>query len=347
MIDKNYQIKVYELDWTYKTTINPKQIMDDLDFSANINGWQGELNVTLALPFDDVQFALTDVVKLYEFDVNNKNGRLIYTGYATKIEREFSNKGEFINLVCIGLYSMLNTLFWYSWSYTFAKNQAPNTTITNMIDYFNSVYTWSRFSYTGVTAYGSSINIEFDYTKCNDVIKNIQQATKDFYFYVDKDWNVIYKTNTFAVLDHNFTIWKDVDVLKISETVETVVNKLILEYGTWPTTSWPYESAPSQATYWKREWFETVSQILDVASANNYGNKKIAQTKDMKREVVLTINNAYDLESIKPWQFVKVSNIDYTIYWLQIQKITYNKDKVVIYLDQYKTFADTILSNNL
>lgn len=346
MIDKSYQIKVYEIDWSYKTTISPSQVMNDLTFSANINWWQWQLSVSLDIAFDNTTFDLTDVVEVYEIDASNKNWRLIYTWYVTQLQRQYSNKWEYVSLVCVWLYAMLANLYFYSSAYKFTLNQAPDQTIKDILDYFNTVYTWSRFSYSWgwISAYGSSINIEFDHTKCTDAISNTQKATTDFYFYIDKDGQAIYKTKTFSTVDHNFTIWKDVDDLKANENVENVVNKYMLAYGSG-TSAWPYTDATSQATYWVREKYELISNIKDLASANNYWNKYIAQYKDHKREIVLTINNNYDIESIRPWQFVKVNNTDYSIDWLQIQKIQYSQDKVIVYLDNYSTLSQALSTN--
>lgn len=347
MINKSYQIKVYWLDGTFKSTISPKKVMKNLTFSENINGWQWQMTVSLAIPFADATFGLTDVVQVTCFDASNMNWRLIYTWYITKFQRNYSNAGESVDLVCIGLYAMLNAIFYNSGGYVFTKNQAPDQTIKDIVDFFNSQYTANRFSYSAwhVSPYGSNLNISFDYTKCNEAIANIQKATNDFFFYIDENGDVTYKTNTFSTLDHKFTIWKDVEAIDVDESVENVSNKIMLKRGGSWTERWPYQDAWSIATYWKREKVVTASDIQDGVSADIYWNTYISKNKDSKKEIVLTINSNYDLESIRPGQFVSVYNTDFQMKQLQIQKIDYRSESVRVYLDQYTTFSQSILSN--
>ena len=111
------------------------------------------------------------------------------------------------------------------------------------------------------------------------------------------------------------------------------------------TEAWPYIDAMSQTQYWSREIMISADEIQDVASADIYWNAYLEKEKNKKHEIVLTINSNYDLESIRPWQFVSVYNTDLELKKLQIQKVDYKADKVVLYLDQYKTFAQTVLSN--
>ena len=322
--------------------------MKDLTFSASINGWQWQMKVSLAIPFADVTFWLTDVVQVTCFDADNMNWRLIYSWYITKLQRNYSNNGESIDLICLWLYSMLNAMFFNNGWYIFTENQAPDQTIKDIIDFFNLHYTANWFSYSAwnISAYWSDLNIKFDYTKCNEAMLNIQKATNNFFFYIDQNGDVTYKTNTFATLDHKFTIWKDVETIDVDESVENVFNKIMLKRSDASTERWPYQDAWSIATYGKRENLITASDIQDIASADIYWNTYIAKNKDWKKEIVLTINSNYDLESIRPWQFVSVYNTDFNMKQLQIQKINYMSEKVQIYLDQYTTFAQSVLSNN-
>jgi hypothetical protein len=98
---------------------------------------------------------------------------LIYTGIINKIERKYTDGIETIALKFLGLASVLSLFPFYSASYTPNKNQDPALTIKNIIDYANTKYNW--FSYAGgnIVNYGSNLNIDFDYTKCFDAIKNI------------------------------------------------------------------------------------------------------------------------------------------------------------------------------
>ena len=103
----------------------------------------------------------------------------------------------------------------------------------------------------------------------------------------------------------------------------------------------------SQSTYWLRE-LKISSQAQDLTTGNAVATNYITQNKNYKKQTVITINSQYDLESLKPWDYVKIRNTDYILDGVQIQKLVYRYDKVVCYLDQYTTLPQAIktLSNS-
>jgi len=334
---KQYQTKIYSISWTLKATINPKMILNAISFSANINWWQWELRLDLGFDYDYSWISYWDIVKVYVTDKNHTHD-LIYTGAITQIQRKYSWNFQWISIVAIWLFAFMTRVFFKDWSnYAFSKNQDPAQTIKDIVDYFNSVYTAGFFSYTGVANYGSNINIAFDYNKCNDAIKEVQKATDSFYFYIWSDWNVIYKEKDWVVT-HKFTLEKDVLSLNSNENIESLANNVFVEYS-WGVAN--KSDATSQSSYWLIET-KINSQANDSASANIYAQDYLDQNKDFKKETTLVINSKYDIETIKPWDYIKLQNTKYWIDWVQILKTQYTFDKVVCYLDKYSSLSQEI-----
>lgn len=343
---KWYSLKVYTFAGVYKKTIDPKVVMTDISFASNINWWQGELQVNLALNIDDTSISAKDFIKVYCFDESNPSWRLIYTGQITQITKNYTSDGQKISITALWLYAFMNTLFFKSGAnYIFAKNQDPAQTIKDVIDYFNTIYSFGWVWYTtGIENYWSSLNVWFDYTKCNTAIDNCQILTDNFWFYFGADWDCKYKQKTTATIDHYFTLEKDIDNMDITEDVESLTNNVMVDY-VWGVAN--ASNGASQTEYWLRE-FKLFSQAQDIGTWNAVATNYISENKDQKRQTVITINSQYDLESLKPWDYVKIRNSDYILDWVQIQKLIYRYDKVICYLDQYTTLPQAIqtLSNN-
>lgn len=68
----------YVTTWT-------KEVVSEPEFVTNVNGFPGELDVTLARPFDDfgegADVALNNRVEMWCIDVDAPNGVLVYQGY--------------------------------------------------------------------------------------------------------------------------------------------------------------------------------------------------------------------------------------------------------------------------
>ena len=127
-MDKYYQIKIYWNDWTYKRTINPMTIMSDIFFQSQINGGQWEFKVRLSLPMNYDWVSNSDVVKLFCYDKDNTEGRLIYTWIVSRIWRYLEADGEKIELICVWFSALLSKIFFkdaVEW-YEFTKNTRPS-----------------------------------------------------------------------------------------------------------------------------------------------------------------------------------------------------------------------------
>lgn len=341
---KNYQIKTYWIDWTYKSTISPKYIMSKIDFTNQINGGQGELVVKLALPMDNTTFTKGDVLQLTCYDENHINWRIIYTWTINRLKRQLNYNGEYIELSCVGLLSLLNRIYYNNWTtYTVTVNDDPSNIMKSVIDYFNTKYLAKWFSYGWVYNYGNNVNMAFDYTKCNDIIYQLQKITSTWFYFIDANWVLKYKNSLWTLVNHIVKIENQVDNLYIEEEIESWVNKVFVDY--WTTIYGPINNAPSQSTYWIIENTATSNNVEDEASAIIFWNEYLLDNKDWKKQTRVTLNSKYDIEAIQPGDTITILNTNYPIDTMLITKVQYRQETVVLSLERYETFAEVVLSN--
>jgi len=344
MTKKRYQIKTYLLDWTYQNTISPSIIMSDISFSKNINGWTTDLNIDLDFNFENTDFTNSEIIKLYVFDDNDKSWKLIYTGVINWVLRNMNTNWQSITLVCLWISSLLNQIIYDSAWKVFTKTDDPANIIKSIIDYINTIYTWWRFTYGWwqIDTYGSTIEIDFDYTDCFNAIKKIKDVT-DFYFYIDQNWEVYFKLKP-TIATHSLTNQKDVENINMKEDIEDLVNMVFVERR--GGTIKAYNDATSQTTYWIKEKYISKTELWNEASQDIFWNNYISENKDPKKETKIVVNNLYNIDSIKPWDTIKVRNINYTIDNIQVLNVQYTPDKAVLSLEKYISFWQQVNFTN-
>lgn len=138
-MQKDYTIKVYDLANVLQRVLSPKIVMSGVSYSEQINGGQGQLSMKLNLPFTTTDIAYNNIVRVYQTD-DTHAPRLIYTGIVGNISRNMDNSGEYIDVRCVGIASLLSMFYFYSASYSFTKSQAGDLTIENIITYFSTKY---------------------------------------------------------------------------------------------------------------------------------------------------------------------------------------------------------------
>ena len=83
------------------------------------------------------------------------------------------------------------------------------------------------------------------------------------------------------------------------------------------------------------------TNLNSATTMNQYGNSYIAEYKNPKQTVQLTLNEKYHYEDIKPWDRITILNTDLTtLNNLVINKIQYKTDQCVITID----YEDTLWS---
>ena len=90
LIMKTYVVKTYNLNWTYKETINPDHIINELSFSWSMNWWLWQLQIQTDYKFADTSYKGWEYVKVFLFDEfhDKDNWKQIYYGFISKIQRK-------------------------------------------------------------------------------------------------------------------------------------------------------------------------------------------------------------------------------------------------------------------
>ena len=324
----------------YKKTINPLTVKNGISFSMNINGGQGELRLELDERIINNEYNFSDIVVVTVFDKNN-NGTQIYRWHITRINRIIDQKWEGISLVCLWWISILNRIFFRSGSsLVFNKNQDPAQTIKDAIDNINLYYDY--FSYDKIIDYSNSISINFDYKKTGEALNDIVKTTSWRYYYVDSLWDVTYRAKNDILVNHRVKLDNEVDYFQSEEEIEWLANNVFVRKN---IVIWPLSDATSISEYGHIDYIFSTNAD-GTPSVTLAGNNYLTENKNMKKEIRLTINNRYNIESIQPWHHITLLNADYTIQPLQVMKVNYKYDKVDLELERYTTFSDTILSQS-
>lgn len=363
-MDKKFEIKVYWIDWTFKNTLKWSERITDISFTSQINWWQGESTIELNKPLEDTTYSSWDFARVYVFNDIYPNWYLIYTWIIQRIERKFQNWNEYISLICLWLASLLNFV-----QYNATKNQDPWQTLKDIIDFFNTKYSWNwiKYDWWFINNYWSNINITFTNQNCFESINNLVKTT-NFWWYIRADWQVYFKAYPIKP-NHYTTAWKDLESLNIQEDSERIYNKVYVKYNWWNSV---YQDNTSISTYWLKEIYKDQSSTLNnLASADIYWNTFLNQNKDPKQKITMVVNDYFKtigytlwddtniwndldiwedyswinwIEHLNPWDTITVRNLNYSIQNKQINKVNYQVDRVSIELSEFDTLWKEILN---
>ena len=328
---KTYQIKTYNLDWTYKATINPNDVLNEISFTSNINGWAGQLNIETSYKLDELNYQGWEYVKVVMFDEVHKNWKQIYYGYISQIIRNVESSRETTTLVCLGIQSLLNNILYTNGSYT----KTPSGMVTDVLTYFQTLYS----CITAGTIDSSDTwnqNYNRQYQNCFNIIKSVSEWSWSK-FLVDGEWKLqFFKTGTNHLLHLHF----DVDKLSITDTIEEIVNNYSLARngGTVAT----YQDATSQTNYGRKDLYESNSELNSSTTQDAYWNQYITDHKNPKETMSITLNKNYPFEDIKPWDSVTILNAWIEIANKVINKISYKPDQCVLTIDKTDTLWNVI-----
>lgn len=350
MIETSYQIKVYNnANTVLKQTISPKIIASTIGFTSNLNWWQGEQKIDLQVPITNTDYSLWDLVKISVFNENNKDGYLLYSWYISKIEREQTISKQSITLTCLWVASLLTEV-----KGAISFNGASSWVyVKNLIDSYNAEY-GNIFTYTldsiedwiDITAW----SINWTYL---EMLSNLAQRNS-FNLFIGAWWLVYFKSKD-VTPTHYITNQKNIDNINIEEDMEWLVNsvkvtgKYQVVIGTGESAYTvnryiytEYEDDTSISIYWKKQVSVEI-QCDSLTYLEWYAEKYVNDRKDPKRQTVISLNNQYNIDSIKPWDTIKIKNFDFTLSNVKIVKTSYTPEKIILYLDEYISFGGEIL----
>lgn len=346
-IEKQFIVKLYDWSMNFLKVIPAWIITNDISFSETIDAGQWELKLTLVLPIDTDYFDNVRYCKIYMNDNQGTNNLLIYSGWLSQVQRQYSNQKENINVVFLSLWALLDTVILRNWTDpTFSKTGDPASIIKFIIDYFNTIYSWI-LSYTAesIDNYGSSITIQFDWISCQKALQNLVNWLS-YYLYIWAD-GVVHYHDTPASATHLLTYERNINQLTIPENNEQITNVVQVIYSIDNTDyeTWIVQDAWSIAKFGQREVLVRRWDLKDQTSAETYRDNYLTENKDLKKNIQVVVNTLYEIETIHPWQTVKIANLWLNIENAQIQNVKYTYQQATLTLEYYTTIWQEIFNS--
>ena len=352
-MQKTYVYKVYENDGTtLLKTWEDNVVVSVPSFSSQLRGGFSNCSLRLKLPFDDFDEGTTiqygNIVKIYEVDANNINGRIIYTGFISQYNPFFDANKEGVNIELLGLVSLL-TRDYYKNGATFAVTetaQDPKDIFENIIDQANGVLPGTPFSYSGASIPTTGLSVTYTYTARSwiDALQDTYTLVgAGYYWYVGAD-GVVYLKQKPSTATHIFTIGKDVSALSVVKNGESMVNDSTVDYNGGTATD---SDATSQTNFGKHSRYTDDQNTTDATTAGNIATAQVDDNKDLKISATIRINDLYDIENVKVGDTCKIRNLSSgsTTFTdnMQIVKIAYTPTYIDIQLEEIISFGNEFL----
>ena len=317
-MNKNYNIKIYDKDGTFLSTVDSSRRKNKIRFSEIINGGQQELNLDLKYDFDNYPsyFVPFNFIRVYAVTSASPKGTLLYSGWISKV----TGLTDGIQVTSLGLASMFNlSLYKDGSNFDVAKtDEDPATIVNDIIATFQAEYPPSSgYEWIGtdevigirtgghVDTVGTTVNFTFKkMTWLRAMQKCVELAGGTWFWYVDKGGDVYFREKP-STPTHKFTIDKDVQDFNIPHSIEQITNDVTVAYSGGTVQSF---DSTSINNYGKREIYVDESSSSDSGSAQQIADQKVAEGKDRKVATTLVINNAYDIETIRAGDTCQVMN---------------------------------------
>jgi hypothetical protein len=356
-VQKSFIIKIFDQDGStfLKSLTSDKPADDSLpyvkntpDFPSYINGGLGECVLDLAYPFDDFDEGgvvdFMNIVEIFAVTPIYPLGTLIYSGFMSKYDPYIESGSEGVKVTCLGFVSILPASFYEDGDLTVEHTgEDPETIGRAIIDHVNTVFGGDLLSYDASTtdSVGTNVSITFTDQKWSDALKKVVElAGAGWWWKLDENRKYWLKAKPSSAT-HIFTIGKDIERLHGEKDGEKVVNEVYVRRSGDVETV--YSDPTSQARFGtgnpatgKRSKLITDSSLGDLNAADQRGNKELDDGKLPKVVSPFTVNDNYDLESIKVGQTCKIVNHQNTDFFgsnMLIVGLTYHGDTVDIQLE--------------
>lgn len=347
---KSFEVKLYSKNWTFKKTINPKNITSEIAFSEDLDWGQSDLNIQIIWDFWD--FLCSDILEIREVDEENYSISKTYTGIIEEIDVDEYETHDVVSLQVLWLFTALNDiLFKQGWNRVFSVNMTPGNMVKAIIDSFNAEYwtlswgntqniTTNLFRYTAwsIDVTGTAINREFDNVSCLDALKKAVENTS-FNFFIWSDGMVNVQQDSWQT-KKSLTMWREVVKVNRKLHKREMVNKYYHERVS--ANEQIYTDPSSIALFNLKERKEVDSDVLDATSQNVIGNKKISDYAYERNEISVLMKPQKS-ESVFPGMLLSINNLKNAFVEKKITKITKWKDSWTIYVGDFISFWNSVL----
>ncbi len=315
-----YNIKIYDKNWTFKTTLSEKLVSCNYSFSATVGWGFSSFNFEY---YGKKEINHRDRIKVY------KKWEAIYQGFVVGVNFLEDTKGKRKAISCNGIIGILS----FDYATDGTKNNDPKILIENL-------FAWLWFDLSGVKAYWKTINMQITNKTKHQYLQDILKNSPDYYFFIDENNKVFF--DNYGTQYHQLTFDKDVFSIQIKENSSQYYNKVKVSYDWWYVIE---ENQEEINNYWLCYIKISDTAIKNEATAELRA-KSLLQEKSIKKNCNIAVNNAYKFEKIKPWHIVSVRNTNRIIENKKVKQVQYNQDTAILTLDSYESLEKFISENN-
>ena len=320
---KQFNVKVYDKDAVFQKNIPTDILESRIKFTQQLNGGQGQLQLSLNTPFDEVPSYIVpfNFIRIYKVDEDDPTGLLIYTGWISRIEPYSTGGKQGVNVVCLGLSSLLKlSLYKDGASFDVTHTTVdPSAIIEAIITAFQGVYPpGSGFEWIGygavagiraggnIDSVGQNVTLELEKkTWLDGISETLKLADGGWYWFIDAGGDVFFQDKP-ASATHTLTIGKEIQSIKTPKAIEDITNSVTVKYDGGTVDASDATSITNYGT--REEYIDESAKLSDSGSAQQVADKAVADGKDYMIEASIVVNNLYDIESIKPGDTLKVLN---------------------------------------
>ena len=320
-----YNIKIYDRNNAFLTTLSEKQISCDFSFSATVGSGFSSLKFEY---FWEYVINHRDIIKIY------KEGNLIYQWFVIGISFISDRSWEKQIITLAWMLGLLSFKLHDSWTF----NNDPAKLLTNIFELFTVDKNWedlSLFDTSWIKAYGQSISLQANNLSCLEFLQEILKATSDYAFFIDENNKVWY--TPYEEEEHILTYWENVYSITINEE-SSDYNKITLKSSVGTVTK---QDNDWIAKYWESTLYLEETDIKNLTTASLRA-QSLLREKAIGVSYKVLVNEKYDYHCIKPGQLVSIRNSTQEIETKKVKQITYNKDTASLTLAAYKSLEQVI-----
>ena len=209
-----FNIKIYDKDSNFKTTLSERSVSSDFSFSASVWSWVSTLKFDY---YWDYVFKHRDIVKIF------RDWKLIYQWFVIWINRISDKSWNKLTITLSWMLWLLAFTPWPDWTYS----DVPWVLIRNIF-----LTASLLFNTDTIQNYYTSLSLQSSGNTCLEFLKEILKNTSDYWLFVTVNNEVLFWPYE---REHILTYWKEVYWIEITEDSSEYYNKFRVNYSWWNT----------------------------------------------------------------------------------------------------------------
>lgn len=362
---KNYQIKVYDIDYNLETVIADARIGH---YKDRINSGLGEFVFGVERTIQDWttlgNLAQGKIIELWVNDTDTTEFIRVYAGYISRINFLQSPDKKAVTVTCLGFVSRLGVDIYKTGTTTTISEVAeePATIFKNIInklrDPANGNIPFLNYTPDSLVDTNLAVGMKFESDFYLEALgKVLSVCPANWWWKLDQD-NIFSLSPRNAEADHNFSLGH-IETLDIGYSMEDVINGVLI----WDNdVSYRYISnSDSQSLFGRRIQKENMPSADDNDAMDKQAQSIIGEKANPRSSILLTLadNNefekfgdlaGYDIESVKPGQTCNITGIDeisgaFLGKNMLIRSVTYFPTSAILEIDVDRENIDDLLVN--